>query len=308
MKREFLSLLILFFFFLAGASVQAASFIIVDNETGCILAEKNRDQKNATASLAQIALAVTVIDWAALSKTSLDTMVTLPADTAHQGAANPLGLREGDRLTLRDLLYLSVMISDSEAAFAIASFVGGQLPNPQQLDHVGNFVSQMNALATKLHMRNTLFLNPSGRDLPSQAEPYSTAADLARLVRYACSKPGLLFYTAQRSRTIQVEREGKKFQVLIQNRNTLLGREHVDGVKIGHTAQANGCFALTSENRPEVRREGSTVYTAPRRIIVVLLHSSDSLTEKGMELVQQGWQLYQTWVREGRPEKGHRFL
>ncbi|MBX9743484.1 MAG: serine hydrolase [Chthoniobacterales bacterium] len=308
MKYRFLFLFFLFIFFAEVGLACAASFIIVDNETGCILAEKGRDQKNATASLAQIALAMTVLDWATISKTNLDALVTIPANPPDQGTYNPLGLRQGDRLTLRDLLYLSVMISDHEAAQRIASFVGSHLPNPQQLDAVGNFVSQMNALARKLQMTRTLFLNPSGRDqLPSEAQPYSTAADLARLVRYAYSKPGLLFYTSQRSRNIQIERDGKKFQVMIQNTNTLLGVDRIDGVKIGHTNRANGCLALTSEDRPEVRREGSTVYTAPRRIDLILLNSSDPL-EEGMGLIRQGWQLYQAWAKQGRPTKGYRFL
>jgi D-alanyl-D-alanine carboxypeptidase (penicillin-binding protein 5/6) len=302
----------IFFVFLFSVLVTghcwSTSYIIVDNETGCILEEKDRDQKNSTASLAQIALEMTLLDWSKLSKTSLDTLVTVPAPAPDQGRANPLGLQVGDRLTLRDLLYLSVLTSDAEAALTIATAVGSRLPNLQGLEPVGNFVSQMNALAAKLQMKSTLFLNPSGLDeLPSQTQPYSTSADLARLVRYAYSKPGLLFYTAQPSREIQVQRNGKLFKRSVRNANTLLTIDRIDGVKVGHTEQAKGCIALTSEDRPEVKKEGDTIYTAPRRVIVIALGSPEPFHE-GLGLMRHGWQLYQEWASSGRPTERHRFL
>lgn len=289
-------------------SAFAENWITVDNETGCILEEHGRNNQVSIASLTKIALAMTLLDWSKISKTSLDSIVEVPANAAPQGAANPFGLQEGDRVTLRDLLYLSLLVSDSEAARAIAYNVGQRLPNTLQLDPIGNFVSHMNALADELQMKHTLFLNPSGLDMPvGQTQPYSTPADLARLVRYAYSKPGLAFYVAQKSREVHVERKGKTFSLKIENTNKLLGIDRIDGVKTGSTAMAGECVILTSEKDPEVKKVGNTVYTAPRRIIVVLLGSPNRF-QQGLAFIRRGWSLYDSWASQGRPSRGCKFL
>ncbi|MFZ4116279.1 MAG: D-alanyl-D-alanine carboxypeptidase family protein [Chthoniobacterales bacterium] len=307
------SFLALFLFFLFwGFPAWAVNSIIVDNETGCVLEEHGLNSQVPVASLTKVALAMVVLDWATLCKKKhqeiLDRLVEVAPNAPAQGPANPLGLQPGDRLTLRDLLYLSLLVSDSEAANTIAYRIGTQLPNVQQLGPVDNFVAHMNALARELKMRNTLFLNPSGLDMPpSQTQPYSTVADLARLIRYAYQKPGLAFYVAQKSREIHVERAGKIFSVTIHNTNILLGKECIDGVKTGTTPLAGGCLILTSEHRPEVKKIGNTVYTAPRRIIVVLLNTVDRFQE-GLALISRGWSLYDAWALGGRLTGGHQFL
>jgi len=161
----------------------------------------------------------------------------------------------------------------------------------------------MNALARQLGMRRTLFLNPHGLDVPEgQARPYSTAADLARLLRYGYSKPGLTFYVSQPSREIHIQRGVSSLTLQLSNTNKLLGNEGIDGGKTGRTTQAGECIILTSQKTPEVRREGDTVFTTPRRIIVVLLGSNNREGE-GLSLVRRGWALYQDWAARGRPAK-----
>ena len=286
--------------------------IIVDNETGTILEEHGLNHQVPVASLTKVAMAMVLLDWADLEKKNhhefLNQLVEVPSDLSLEGLTNHLGLQAGDRLTLRDLLYLALLISDNEAALLIANEVGKTLPNHHQLPPIDNFVAHMNALARELNMRNTLFLNPSGQDRPSsQLQPYSTVADMARLVRYAYQKPGLPFYVAQQSREIHLEREGKTFAVTIHNSNILLGRDFIDGVKTGLTPLAGECLLLTSEHRPEVKRVGDTIYTAPRRIIVVLLHTKDRFQE-GLKLLNHGWELYDAWAAAGRLTKGHQTL
>jgi D-alanyl-D-alanine carboxypeptidase (penicillin-binding protein 5/6) len=166
----------------------------------------------------------------------------------------------------------------------------------------------MNALARQLGMRRTLFLNPHGLDTPDgQARPYSTAADLARLLRYGYSKPGLAFYVSQPSREIHVRRGGSVLALQLSNTNKLLGNDGIDGGKTGRTSQAGECILLTAQKTPEVRREGDAVFTTPRRIIVVLLGSSDR-ERQGLLLVRRGWALYQDWAARGRPAKASNSL
>ena len=104
------------------------------------------------------------LDWAQLSKADLSQMAIISPRAVRAGGINPVGLQEGDSLSLRDRLYTALMASDNVAATALAEFVGARLPNKQGLAPISNFVSHMNALAHTLGMKRTLFLNPSGSD------------------------------------------------------------------------------------------------------------------------------------------------
>jgi len=291
------------------ACVRAESFIIADNQTGRILEDSGKDRKVPVASLTKLALALVVLDWAHLRSGNLDATATVPAEAlSTTGGINPLGLQAGDELSLRDLLYAALLASDNVSAVTLADHVGRALPNPTGLDPVGNTVANMNALARQLGMRHTLYLNPHGLDTPDgQARPHSSAADLARLTRYAYSKPGIAFYVSQPAREIHIRRAGTVLAQQLANTNHLLGTEGIDGVKTGRTSLAGECIILTSERSPEVRREGDTVFTTPRRIIVVLLGSEDR-EGKGLSLVRRGWELYQDWAGKGRPAKASNCL
>lgn len=299
--------LLLIFVLVSLSSLSASHFIIIDNVTGCILKEQGANDKFPLGSLAKIAVAITLLDWIKVSGSSLDAMATVPPPAAPQGQGNPLGLQAGDRVTLRDLLYLTLLPSDSEASLTIANYVGLKLPNPENLDAVSNFVAHMNALARELEMKHTLFLNSHGLPSVSGLSPYSSAADLARLTRYGYSKPGLAFYVSQKSRDIHIERGNKILGATINNTNNLLGVNGIDGVKTARLPSVGESIILTSARDPEVRKEGNTIYTTPRRIIVVLLGASNRAKE-GLELHQQGWELYSAWAAKGRPTRSSKFL
>jgi D-alanyl-D-alanine carboxypeptidase (penicillin-binding protein 5/6) len=110
-------------------ALAAQSYIIVDNQTGLILASQNANEKLQVASLTKIATAMVVFDWAQLNKADLSQMAAVSARAVRAGGINPAGLQEGDSLSLRDLLYTSLMASDNVAATALAQHVGGRLPS-----------------------------------------------------------------------------------------------------------------------------------------------------------------------------------
>lgn len=281
----------------------AQSYIIVDNETGAILASSNRDEKRQVASLTKVATAMVVLDWAQLNKVNLSQMAPVTAQAISAGGANPGGLQLGDVVSLRDLLYCALIASDNVAATALAEYVGSKLPNPDGLSPIEAFVSHMNALARTLDMKRTLFLNPSGYDSGEpKALPYSTVSDLARLTRYAYSEADFPFYVNQRSRVVHVTRGGADLPVQLQNTNELLGRDGIDGVKTGRTSKAGDCLILTAERRPDVVHQGDTVLVTPKRIIVVLVGSNDRFGE-GAAFMSQGWSLYNQWAADGRKLK-----
>jgi D-alanyl-D-alanine carboxypeptidase (penicillin-binding protein 5/6) len=284
---------------LAPSVYAAQSYIIIDNQTGLILASKNPTEKLQVASLTKIATAMVALDWAQLNRADLSQMATVSGRALQTGGLNPVGLQEGDVLSLRDLLYTALMASDNVAATALAEYVGARLPNPEGLAPVSNFVSHMNALARTLGMKRTLFLNPSGFDNLQGALPYSTASDMARLTRYAYSEADFPFFVSQRTRIIHVFRGGVDMPFELRNTNELLDQEGIDGVKTGRTRRAGDCLILSAERKPEVQRQGQSVLVTPRRIIVVLLGSQDRFAE-GMALARQGWGLYEQWAAGGR--------
>ena len=292
----------------AGASASAKAFIVVDDKTGHVLAGRNAVDKLQVASLTKIATAVVVLDWVRVGDHKLDETVTIPTGTA--GTTG--GLEAGDEVSVRDLLYAALLQSDNVAADALAEFVGRDLlrtsgggergesasrrggPSPATV----RFIAEMNALARSLHMEKTRFLNPSGLD--GTERPFSTAADMARLTRYALEKADFRFFIAQKDRRITLRRAGAPNDFLVHNTNTLLGTHRIDGVKTGSTARAGECLILSAARDPIVKMEGTTSHITQRRVIVVLLGSSDRFGE-GAALIERGTTLYDEWAAAGYP-------
>jgi D-alanyl-D-alanine carboxypeptidase (penicillin-binding protein 5/6) len=283
------------------------SFIIVDNQTGYIFSSKNPNSRMQVASLTKIATAVVVLDAQDLKMVSLNDRVTIPPQALSAGGVNPVSLQAGDQVSLRDLVYAALMASDNVAATAIAAHVGQRLPNPTRLDPVGNFVAHMNALARNLNMRRTLFLNPSGIDNIDGTLPFSTAADMARLTRYAYTEGDFHFFVQQKGRDISIHRGGETLRVRLTNTNQLLGQDGIDGVKTGRTNRAGDCLILSSWRKPEVIRHATGSIQNPRRIIVVLLKSRNRFGD-GAALIRQGWSLYDAWAAGGRVSERSKML
>ncbi len=300
--RIVLSLLLL-----AGApplSARAAeSVCVLDATSGHVLDASNAMRKVQVGSLTKIAAAMVVLDWLDVSKQDLNSLATVPQSAAALHGDNDAGLQVGDRVTIRDLLYAALLQSDNVAAQTLADYVGQKLgpPSTGESDPVTLFVAQMNALARRLHMERTLFLNPHGLDSIERKLPYSTAADMARLTRYAMAKAAFRFYVSQKERRIVIAHEtANPSAYLLKNTNELLGTNGVDGVKTGQTRRAGGCVILSSARQPEARKEGETFVVTPRRLIVVIL-GSDNRFQEGAALMARGWDLYDQWSAAGRP-------
>lgn len=111
----------------------------------------------------------------ALENGNLDAVVTVTANalnTVEPGAMSA-GLKAGEQMTLRDLLYCMMVGSANDAAAVIAEHISG---------NQGAFVTLMNLRAKELGCQNTCFMNPSGL---SQEGQYTTARDLAKITAYA---------------------------------------------------------------------------------------------------------------------------
>ncbi len=152
----------------AQVDVSATSAALMNADTGEFLFTKNPNLQLPIASLTKIMTAIIAIESG-----DLNAEVTISEEAANQEPSK-INVAAGDRLTLEDLLYGLLLESGNDAAYAIAEYIGG---------NVENFVRLMNQKARAIGMRNTRFTNPSG--LSDPAPNLSTAADLARLMRYA---------------------------------------------------------------------------------------------------------------------------
>ncbi len=297
-------LLIVSAFSPAKVRAETAAYVISDNTTGFTLESSGADKKLQVGSLTKIATAMVVLDWADAKNGDIGQAATVP-DSAQ--ALNPpgIGLHPGDRCSLRDLLYAALMQSDNQAAQTLADHVGRALGGgTRELSAVDNFVAQMNALARRLGMTRTRFLNPHGLDNMENSLPYSTAHDMALLTRYAMSTSGFRFYVSQKERRITIlTATGEQSQYMLRTTNELLGVNAIDGVKTGTTRKAGPCVIVSAARAPESRQEGENHVITPRRLNVVVLGSPDRFNVAS-GLLARGWQTYESWAAAGRPLKG----
>jgi D-alanyl-D-alanine carboxypeptidase (penicillin-binding protein 5/6) len=233
--------------------VSAAAAILMDAETGEVLFERNPDERRPPASITKILTALVVLERGNLS----DTVVVSPA--AARVGGYRLGLRQGQRVPLEDLLAAILIRSANDAAMAAAEHVGQGLLG---------FITLMNAKAEALGMDQSHFVNPHGLDEPDH---FTTARDLALLTRAALENPEFARLVRTREATVRIWQTGRRSLVqrarVIQNHNKLLGRlEGADGVKTGYTDAAGRCLVASAS------RGG-------QRMIAVLLNDPQRWTD-----------------------------
>jgi D-alanyl-D-alanine carboxypeptidase (penicillin-binding protein 5/6) len=287
---------------MATAVCAQSSVIVVDAYNKKIHVAANANQKRSPGGLAKMVTAMVALDWAAASRQGVNILATVPPYAPQIAGQRTLDLLPGDRLTLRDLVYATMMSSDNVAAITLADFVGRD--HLQRLQRggepLGEFVRQMNQLAVREGCTNTRFTNPHGLE-NTRVAAHSTAADMARLALYAAARPALRFYTTQNSRDLVIYRGGERVSVSVRNSNSLLGVDRIDGIKAASTPRSGGCVAVSAERPASVYKQadgGSVIYR--HRMIVIVLGSSNPGAE-ARAVLQQGWAAYDQWLRSGRP-------
>ena len=284
-------------------AVDAAAYVIADSTTGTILESSNPSKKLQIGSLTKIATAMVVLDWSAARSGDLTALVSIPDSALPVGSPQGVGFEPGESCSVRDLLYAALMQSDNVAAITLANHVGKALGgSTTKVAPVITFVVQMNALARRLGMTHTRFINPHGLDQLESTLPYSTAEDLAKLTSYAMANSAFRFYVSQKERKIAIAggASGQR-SYLLRNTNELLGINAIDGVKTGSTNRAGQCLIISAAKSPESRQQGETHIVTPRRLNVVVLNSPNRF-DVASALLNRGWQLYEKWSAAGRPK------
>ena len=128
-----------------------------------MLGALNPDQRWAPASVTKIMTALIASEAITAGEVSLSDTVTIPADVSFEIWDTDVALLPGDRISLRDLLYMMLVNSEGDAATSVAMHVGGY-PTLSGLDAREAFIEQMNDRADELGLHDTNFVDVSGAD------------------------------------------------------------------------------------------------------------------------------------------------
>jgi serine-type D-Ala-D-Ala carboxypeptidase (penicillin-binding protein 5/6) len=242
-------------------SLDARAWILLDPRDDSVIAAKAPNRRLPIASATKLMTA-----YLALHDLRPNQMVTAPAYRPSNPAEVTLGLRAGERIRVRDLLYALLLPSAGDAADALAVAVSGSVPA---------FVRDMNRTARRLGLTDTSYANPIGLDDPDN---YSSAHDLVvlasillrnRLFARIVDTPAATLHSGDHPRTVT-------------SRNTLLGRASwIDGIKTGHTLDA-GYVLVGSGTR------GSTTLISA----VLGTPSEYARDQSTLELLDYGFSLY----------------
>ena len=202
---------------------------IYDVSDNKVLYEVGSKDKISIASLTKIATTITAIE----NIKNLDEKVTITKDMLNtvSSVASVAGLKVGDKVTYRDLLYASMLPSGADATNSLAILSSGS---------IDNFVSKMNELVKKIGLDNTHFVNVTGLDTEGH---YSTVEEVRKLLIYALSND--LFKTIYTTRDYTLTNGLKvKSTLYLYNPGNKLDTSSILGSKSGHTKQAG--YALSS--------------------------------------------------------------
>lgn len=205
--------------------VRAKGAILIEQESGRVLYEKNGYEPLAMASTTKIMTCILAIE-----KGNLSDIVTI-SKRASSAPPVKLHLKTGEKQRLGDLLYALMLQSDNDAAIAIAEHIGGS---------VEEFCEQMTQRAKEIGAQHTSFKTPNGLDAEGH---YASAYDMALIGAYALKNPE--FVKIITTATIQIPTiptEGSHTYGL-QNKNRFFySYEGANGIKTGFTNKAGHCF------------------------------------------------------------------
>lgn len=238
-------------------------YIVYDRISKSMIIGKNADIKSAMASTTKIMTTIVILE-----KSDLDETVTVSAKAGGTGGSR-LGLKKGDKASVRDLLYGLMLRSGNDAAVALAEHVGGS---------VKEFAELMNEKAAELGLTNTHFVTPHGLD---DANHYTTALELAKLTDYAMDNEIFAKIVGTKLTTIYINNQPRQ----INNTNELLGvLNGVVGVKTGFTNNAGRCLVT------ETKRNNMDIIT-----IVLGADTKKDRTKDSVNLIEYTFSKYKMY-------------
>lgn len=246
-------------------SLTAEAWMLVDDSTGIVISERCGFERRYIASITKMMTALL-----ALEKGNLSDSIDITEDVYVNRDSR---VRLGDGYVMNELVYEMMMISDNDAAYALAKHVAGDTLR---------FYEMMNQKALYLGMDSTHFANPNGMPNPNN---YSSPADLIKLARYAMRDSMFAAIVGTAERDIPLI-DGR--HMACRNSNALLHTyEGCIGIKTGFTYQAGYCLASAAT------RQGHT-------LVLVLLHSRKHATRftESAALLDYGFRVMEAYSRK----------
>lgn len=219
----------------------AVSAILIEAETGTVIFEKNADQIMYPASTTKIMTALLALNSGDLDQTCV---VSNGAITFYEDDVTTADLREGEQMSLRDLLYATMIKSANDAANVVAENISGS---------VSAFVDYMNQAAEVFGCTNTHFMNPHGLHDDNH---YTTARDMATITRVAMQNETFRqlvstnTYTAPRTNVMRSRTWTTSNRLMIPSTSESTNKYYFPdaiGVKTGTTSKAGYCFVGAAE-------------------------------------------------------------
>lgn len=272
--------------------IEARSYVLLEMESGRIVAGENDHTAYTPASLTKIMTEYVVLQEIEKGRLDWDEMVTVSKNAASIGEAQVF-LREGEKRTVEELFYALSIQSANDAAVALAEHIAGSETA---------FVGMMNETATKIGLKKTHFRNSTGLPMRLYADPPKvrgdhrmSATDVAVLTRRLLKDYPEVQEIVSQPRYFFRKGEARELKLINTNR-MLPGLSHyyegVDGVKTGFTSKAGYCFAGSAQ------RDGV-------RLIAVVMGSSskNQRFKETAELLDYGFDQIQLrdWIKEGDP-------
>lgn len=213
----------------ASISVSAQSAILMEQQTGRILFEKDAYTKRRIASITKIMTAILAIESGKMNQ------YVKVSEQAVRTEGSSIYLKPGEKIKLKDLVYGLMLRSGNDAAVTIADYVGGS---------VEGFVYLMNQKAKEIGMLNTHFANPHGLD--DSKDHYSTAYDMALLTRYAMNN--MTYREVSGTKVYRAPNPTEGWDRIWRNKNRLLmNYQYTTGGKTGFTKLARRTLVTTAQ-------------------------------------------------------------
>ena len=232
---------------IAVPEVNAQTYVLMDYNSGAVLASLNPDQRQYPASLTKMMTSYVVGTALKQGKIHNEDMVTI-SETAwgrNFPDSSKMFLNLNQQVSVGDLNKGIIIVSGNDACVALAEHISGT---------VANFVDTMNKYVQQFGLKNTNFTTPHGLDDPNQ---YSTARDMAIIGAH-------IIRDLPEEYKIYAEKDFTFNKIKQPNRNGLLWDKtiNVDGMKTGHTSQA-GYNLVASATSPNNMRLISVVMGVP---------------------------------------------
>lgn len=229
MKKIILLIVGIFIIFpsmVKAIDTSATSAILIDVDSKRILYSKDIHNVRSVASISKIMTCILAIENADLDKK------VIVGNEIKAAYGSGIYIKEGEELTIRDLLYGLMLRSGNDASYVIAKNTSGT---------VDKFVQDMNSLATKIGMKDTVFNNPNGLD--EDKGNFSTAYDMALLISYAYQNEIYKEITSTKKYTLKTNMN----TYIWYNKHKLLNSyKYATGGKTGYTKIAKRTLVTTA--------------------------------------------------------------